>query len=234
MKICIIGNSHIGALKRAWDNNEWQQCNAIELTFFGDRGNGLKDLIVENNVLKAGSARLEKALEFTSCGASSIYPQNYDAYLVYGLGAKRFILNPYKPYSAAVIYCAVNDHLKNTLSYKTLLKIREVSDKKIFVGHNPLPALKGKLNDTSPAEYNFGLDCINKLGYSKINAQMIPQPNQTIANGRFTLPEFSKGSKRLSIGVRNDDEIHPDSDTGHMNDDFGRKWLLNFFEQIDL
>lgn len=234
MKICIIGNSHVGALKRAWESMSSFH-NAAEIVFFADRGRGLDEIAINGKVLAPKTKRLQKSFEFTSGGKKVIDPIEYDFFLVYGLDSKAFFISPKRYYSEVVLKQASADHVSKTLSFKLVEYIRALSDKNIYLGHAPLPAYKGSdFKVISPEGYLMGLDVINDFVFSDVGAHMIMQPKDTIVSGKYTHPDLSVGSKRLSIGDRLDDEHHPENDHGHMNDKFGAKWLTAFFEKINL
>ena len=67
---------------------------------------------------------------------------------------------------------------------------------------------------------------------SRLKAELIEQPLETIVNGGETHPQFSKGSKRLAIGDGFDDHPHPDEDNIHMNEAFGALWLQALFLKL--
>lgn len=232
MKICVIGNSHVGSLKRAWDAMP-EHHKTTEIVFFADRAQGMKGMGVDGGKLVPGNERLKKSLEFTSGGEGFIDPEKYDMFLVYGVGARGFFINPSKHYSSAVIDQAANDHVLGGLSFELVKNIRKVTDKRIYVGHDPLPAWKGgEFSAHHPEAYLHGLNLINEKVFSRINSQMVNQPLETVVNGRNTNPEFSKGSKRLSVGRGDDDKEHPETDFGHMNDEFGAAWMTSFLESV--
>jgi hypothetical protein len=46
------------------------------------------------------------------------------------------------------------------------------------------------------------------------------------------LPILSQGSKPLAVADRYDDEVHPEDDYYHMNDEFGKIWLRDFLRGV--
>ncbi|WP_198036700.1 hypothetical protein [Halomonas sp. GT] len=230
MKICVIGNSHVGALKRAWKSMPDRHSSAT-ITFFASRGKSLEGLVADGGKLIPETEALKKSLEFTSGGKQLIDPDEYDIFLVYGLSARGLFISPKRHYSFAVLKQAAFDHVDGTLSFNLVRKIRELTEKTVFVGHNPLGAFRGvEFKVVEPEAYLFGLEVANDFVYSSIDSELVAQPSYTIVSGRFTHPSFSKGSKRLSIGDKFDDETHPENDYGHMNDEFGAAWLTSFLD----
>jgi len=229
--ICIIGNSHVGSLKMAWDNIS-PRYPTMDITFFAQRGYGLKDLRIEQQSLLPTSEVLASALQFTSGGKTGIDTRLYDVFLIYGL-----FLTPYfqadKPfYSQAVLQHALYDHVEGSLSFKVLKQLRSITDKPIFAGHDPLLIPRGEPANDSPAAYLEAINTLNTLFYQPLDAEVIAQPLDTIVYGRHTHPDFSKNSKRLAVGRKTDLESQPDHNKGHMNDEFGELWLKQFFAKI--
>ena len=229
--ICVLGNSHVGALKRAWDlMPEWHQ--EYNLVFFTARSNGLGGLILIDNKLVPKTDRLKRTITYTSGGKSEIDIVEYDLFLIYGLQMEVFFVEPGKFFSSAVIKQTVLDSVKGTTSWKIMEMIRSVTNKKIYVGHNPLPIQKkGDDRIYPPESYLSGINLMNDEVYDKCNAELIAQPADTIVNGCFTERELSKGSKRLPVGDAMDEEAHPDHDSRHMNEEFGKKWLSCFLSR---
>lgn len=227
MKICIIGNSHVGALKRGWDRISAKH-PGTELTFFAHRANGMAALKVEGNSLVPKTDLLKKAIRFTSGGLERITPGDYDVLLLYGLRASPNFASRNQFISAQAARQALVDLTHGRLSSKLLGMLRPLTDRIIYIGHDPLPAASRVRSERPPADYVEGIETLNEGIYRKLGAEMIAQPVSTIVNGRQTHSDFARGSKRLAIGDGRDDRAHPEGEDGHMNDDFGEIWLEAF------
>lgn len=232
MKICILGNSHVAALKLAWEAMP-EQHEDTSLTFFADRRRGLSDLVVSGDKLVPAKSRLKGSLEFTSGGVGLVDPQEYDLFLVYGLRAKGPFIDPAFNYTRALLELAAEDHVVGTLSYDIISRLRSITDKPIFVGHDPLPAYRGERQRSAPpVKYETGLRVVNEFAYSRVDAKLLSQPKHTIVNTRFTAPEFSIGSERLAVGDERDGEVREEGESRHMNAAFGEAWLASFFDEV--
>lgn len=231
MKIAVIGNSHIGSLKRGLAL--MAPAPAHELTFFGARSDGLKDLAIDNGMLVTNDAAVRDAIVFTSGGLDHIAPAQFDAFLLYGMEARPFTLPQDRTYSSAVLSRAVSDVFEDTLSHLTLGKIRSVTDKPIFVGHNPMKGAPRRDTPQDTSALERGTELLNRTVYADMQARFILQPLTTIVNGANSDIAYSQGSRSLAIGDKNDDALHPAIDLNHMNDLFGRLWLEQFFASID-
>lgn len=234
MKIGVIGNSHVGALKRAWDLFSLEDKKEIDLTFFAVGSRGMQDLEPRDGKLIAKTQKLADALIFTSEGKSEIDPLEYDIFLLYGLFAAAHFKENEKFYSKAATQRAMQDLVENQLSFEVLLKLRSITNKKIYVGHNPFKAAENIINMKAHDGYLTGLKELNDKVYNQYNAEIIPQPLETIVNLRSTNPIYTKNSKKLATGKKEDNELHPEQDNFHMNDDYGRLWLIEFINRLKI
>jgi len=230
MKICVMGNSHVGSLKRGWDEikGDYRQ---HEITFFAQRSDGLEGLIAHDGKLIPNNEKLAKALEFTSGGKKEVDPNEYDVFVIYGTGVNINVVADNHFYSNAVIESSLNDLVTNTLSFNLLKGVRALTDKPVFIGHLPLVPPMEVLSDTMPSDYIARVELINEMTYRPLNAELVRQPLSTIVNGNHTHPDFSKGSKALAVGDSGDNVYHPESDSDHMNDKFGEIWLREFLTE---
>ncbi len=227
MKICIIGNSHVGALKRGWDRIAPKH-PGTEITFFAHRANGMAGLKVAGNSLVPGNEMLKNAIHFTSGGLERITPADYDAFLIYGLKACPNFANRKQFISSPASRQALVDLTKGRLSFKLLGMLRPLTDRILYIGHDPLAAAGEVRSDGPPTSYIEGIAALNETIYRPLGAEVIAQPASSIVNGRQTHPDFGRGSKRLAIGDGRDDRAHPAGEDGHMNDDFGEIWMEAF------
>jgi hypothetical protein len=225
LRVCIIGNSHAGALKEAWDEIGTEQKYAsIEMTFFAARGDRLSDLEIEGNSLRAGgpdAANLSEFLAFTSGGADRIQGDAYDLFLVYG-GNLRFVNLPLT-YSQAVLHACVADISQASLHYSITQKLRKITDRPVFVAVNPLRI--ASLGKEPMYSYDKVLDVFRDV-YAPFDIRFVPQPEETRDAHNQTLPEFTTGSRRLDMG--RGAAAHDAGDGRHMNTAYGRIWLHRF------
>lgn len=227
LRVCIIGNSHLGALKEAWDEigNAHEQ---IEITFFAARGNRLEDLEVDGNALRAGGPdadNLSKFLAFTSGGSERIVGDAYDLFVVYG-GNLAFVNLPLV-YSQAVLRLCVSERSLESLHFDITTKLRGITDRSILVAGNPLRSNWPDDRPTYP--YDTVLDIFREV-YAPFDAPFIPQPEETRDAQNRTLPEFATGSRQLDVGraVR----AKGTQDKSHMNAAYGRIWLQEFIASL--
>jgi hypothetical protein len=226
MKICVIGNSHVAAIKSAWDDVSHDH-PSHELYFFAAPGNNLRNLKIVDNYLAPTTEVLAQALAYTSGGKTQIELNNFDIFLIYGLGLRMPRLDV--RLSKAVLNQACQDIVSNSLNFAICDLIRKLSKTNIYVFHNPQPAR----SDPSPELIK------NKLRYSEVtkiisenlqisDAILLSQPEESLQDLWHTSPKFAIGSTRLLVKKQ-----HPESEIIHMNKDFGILWLTKFFHEID-
>lgn len=230
-KICIVGNSHIGSLKRGWHHLKPEHGDKFSITFFGHRANRLEHLEPDGTALVPTNDDLRESLIFTSEGKDRIVPEHYDTTLLYGMSAQAWLLPINFTYSSAALTRAAFDLVDGRLSMVTLQKIRSIYDGTIEIGHDPLPAME-KLDEESSSNYENGINQLNKIIYSKLNSNICCQPIESIVNGKNTESSYSAGSRRLAVNEKLGDEHHNQDDRVHMNDKFGLIWLRTFLSNL--
>lgn len=224
MEICILGNSHIGSLKRGWDNIGKNHSDH-KVTFFASPSDSLKNLSIENGKLVPASSDpyLTKNFRYVSGGLDCICPNDYDLFVVYGL---YFNFTPMDfRLSSAVINSTCRDNYEGSLNFRIASMIRELSTSPIYAGHDPLSSKPLKNQTSSIVSYSDSIEitsrevCIDNLNF-------ILQPSITVTNGCNTKLEYSKNSRSLS------DRSISETDTRHMNDEFGGIYLDEFLRGL--
>lgn len=228
-RICVIGDSHAASLKRAWEEMAALH-EEFELRFFCARGLELSGMVVDELRLVPNGDSLAQTIRFTS-GEGQVDPKEYDIFLLYGLGCHPYFQQTDVFHSQSTLTVALRDFAKSTLSFELLLRLRAITAKDIYVGHQPLEAAKPDASPEEVSVYSSSIRRMNEILYRPLRATIVSQPLETVAGARFTLAGFSKGSRRLAVGDGLDNEAHPDDDHVHMNDDYGSRWLTKFLTE---
>lgn len=227
MKICVIGNSHVASIKKALQGFK---DSSLEVDFFADRGVRLRKLEVDGGVLRTRDEDVRRVLEYTSGGKSEICVDEYDIFILYGLYAKGLFIKQESFFSEEVIKQTVKDHVALTASFDILLKLRRITDKKIFIGHDPFPAAEEVVDKAISRDYIYGMEKLNLFLYNSLNCEAISQPSETIVNKSYTNPIYSRKSSRLTVDEDMEGKLHPESEKKHMNNEFGKLWLEKFLK----
>jgi hypothetical protein len=88
-RLCVIGNSHIAALKLGWDqlmSHDHAVTKAIAPTYFGAPRDGLKNIEIRDGRLVPTKAEIREQFLRMSDGRAEIDPAAYDGFLLVGLG----------------------------------------------------------------------------------------------------------------------------------------------------
>ena len=81
---CVIGNSHIGAIKSGWEQLG-DEARPFELEFFGSKSQSLSRTFVEDGVLKTDDQQVQRSLKRTG-GSAEIDLARYDLFVIVGAG----------------------------------------------------------------------------------------------------------------------------------------------------
>lgn len=227
MKVCVIGDSHCGALKRGWDVLAAQH-RGLELTFFaaGGYSPGFDLLKIERGLVVSADTQLQKSFFETSKGHEFIDLNGFDIHLVYGLWCLPFFRDG-RYISEQVLSQSMTDHFSIATSLKVVRLFKSQLNNVVYVGHNPLLSV---IDDSTQAsdEYMEGIELANKIFFGPMGCELIAQPEETVVGNRFTASRYSVGSKRFL----SDKVYHDSKDRKHMNDVFGVLWLENFLSRI--
>jgi len=205
-KICVIGNSHSAALKLAFENQLVAEFGRrFSITFFAARSMTLKGLQLNGASLIPTSDELSAAIAQTSGGLNVIDLEEYDAFIIYGLGLDALILtNGFL--SEAVLEQTVSDYLEASLSWRLVKDIRKCSSAPIILGHSPLYGRRDDDRKPVAERYIKGMELLNSKLKAQSDTIMLMQPAATVS-GINTLGMYMK------------------DDVGHMNERFGYLWL---------
>lgn len=230
MRIAILGNSHVAALKSAWDSMR-HFYPTTSITYFASRADGLSCLTAIDNRLVPEDTTVAKNIMFTSGGMDTVNLDDFDLCLLYGLGLRGFYELPAGIYySKALLACSYKAQ-SQSLALTLLERIRTVSTIPIFLGHVPLVgAVATAPPDVAP--YLNGIAKANSHSFQTLGATLLPQPLSTISGQRQTQPEFTIGSKRLDVGDTLSSQPYEEGARNHMNSEFGRLWLRDFLDRV--
>ena len=228
MKICALGNSHLASLKLGLDGLKERYPN-VAVTFFASRGSRLGGLTLEDGRLVTSDEALAREIAFTSNGLSEIVLQDYDGFLIYGLGLPLPRLD--RRLSSAVQSATCRDLFQESLSFKLAHTIRSACAAAIYIDHAPQKADLLKSNHA-----DHGLDYLQVFDRMRqvidlADVHFLAQPEHTLSGAWNTAKEYSVGSTRLDLGDRGSRRPHPEIDMAHMNARFGEVYLEDFFRR---
>lgn len=244
-RICVIGNSHIAAIKQAWDELAPDH-PGLKMSFFASGGMRLKDLKADDGKLAPSTQYLTERF-YSDTGEKAIDPSQYDVFILVALGyglthiiftaldyradSMNTGLSPYKHLvSDACFKEAATDKLDGMAVTSVLRELRSLTDKPVILLAQPLPSAR-KLYRCKTGQFkdivNYGdklmdiwLEYGRKLS-KDYRIKIVYQHPVTVKERFFTRGKFS-GGVHLSEKLDDYSRPAPPADMHHMNTNFGK------------
>lgn len=236
MKICIIGNSHLAALKLAIRDGLYQN-DGLEIVFWGLHANRYGGIKYENGRL-IGPDR-DIVLLVSDGKYETVAPDDFDALVFHGPAVNYTLLlqsvrrhsADLRSYSVAFLRDGVAEYLDKRLTCELIRQIRLTYKGRLLV--SPLPMISEQsraLNAQGVESAECALlDDILHGYFEQLGAEYIQQPEVTIVHNIYTAKEYCIDSVRLvaELNVK-----HPEDDCRHMNKLYGREVLRAIAEKL--
>lgn len=227
MRLCIIGNSHLAALRLGWDRVgaefPWAQPQ-----FFGARGEALLDLHAQGSRLVPGNADLAARIAHTSGGETEIDPARYDAALLVGMNYLPTMPRDAR-LSQAVRAAAARAAFGRALAGHVFAELRKAAPGlPVHVMPNPLQRrAPGAEPAVAVVPYAQRLEDLRRGLGEEGPVHVAGQPPETLVDELYTADAWGMGALALDDGRGS--YVKKDEDLSHMNADYGalflRRWL---------
>lgn len=224
MKIALIGNSHILALKRAVRTGLFKR-DELELTFWGTGGLGFDTISYEGGIFRTP---LWDMVLKVSDGRYELLPAHeFDAIIFHGrfpnvghyLSALRKMSDDIRRYSRAYLRDGLQTCIEGERSYPLIRSLTTDYKGRVLMSAVPL-APEGSAHFIEQPirgeEFNLVNSCISGI-LSDIRAEYVPQPSDTVRDYRYSKREFLKSADDGNI---------------HMNDQYGAIVLREIAVQL--
>jgi hypothetical protein len=241
-KVCLIGNSHLGVLRSAWENDLSDQYTGFDFTYFGAAGAGLGKVVCEGGYISPNDDGVRKSFLTTSGGENSIAIENYDAFILHGVGF------PLKAIYQMLhkVSCSLNDSRQFVSSgcleacFESVLEaqpfkmlfdyICDIVPAPVIVSMAPMWS---ELEvDNAPDQYSLIVDQQNLISTCFLNAlntvfpsnkaRILLQQADTKASEFFSKKQYSMGYASHNI-----------RDFGHMNNEYGAIVVKNILLELE-
>ncbi len=228
MKIAVVGNSHIAALKQALRMNA-ELPASLGFTFWGVPGKYFRAiectseyLISERvDILREVSDGANDQLFFEAFDVIWLYAGDLDlAELIEAFSDGEQIIGNY---SSALIKQGVSAYLEELHIVRLAKQLRHYFDGTIFLSPKPLPAQGDEAKNRQHGMTQLEESIADHL--SKLNLLFLQQPDITRSGNRFTHLRYTIGSVRLPGDLK---LPHNKDDRRHMNSEYGRIMLSEF------
>jgi len=225
MKVAIVGNSHLAALKLAVQRNGFSQ-ERLDIDFWGLPGPDFDSITCSAGLLQ--TPRKSFVLHISDGLYESLPVRDFDAIVLHGVGlnVSDYLLSLRKAsehlrcYSSAFLEDGLRSCIENVPSWNLVRSLRAEFDGRLLMSAMPLSSEDGtKFKDISVADDELARlnDHIGTV-LGKMGVEYVPQPPDTILDGKYTKREYSLDSVRLAAKLC---YKHPDDDYIHMNERYG-------------
>ncbi len=245
-KICVLGNSHIAALKGGWADGGAHDKFTPE--FFGALSKGMASLAFIDGKIIPQDAEAAEFFCNISGKENGADPNEYDAFLLCGMGMNLSpIFNNYGGFATPDTHHSIPDHFVSDTCLQDLLwdhidnsmmmhcarLVRRITDAPVYLVWQAFfaenlfdiewrAAQIGPILENNDQEYVVNQMRLVSDRLSTEGFQILHQPLETIAQGIMTKSEFSRGSVLFREGL---DKPHRENDVFHMNSQYGvRCW----------
>lgn len=249
MKVCIVGNSHIAALKLA-ANAGALGGTGVEAVFFGAPGQRFKKLRCDNGVL-SGPRSLERIFLKVSGGRyTQIDPSDFDAVVVYGGGLflHRLVGSLHRTMNVDGVHLSeacLGKGIERWFTRKHTFRLaKQISRhaKRVLLAPRPCPAMSEMVRKArdggdelqpwawqtlDPVFRRFVWEQCEKVVRNH-GLEMLFQPETTLDRNQYTDARYTKDSTRL-LGVG---RKHEDNDVTHMNAAYGHAVFEHMLDQL--
>jgi hypothetical protein len=256
MRLCIIGNSHIAALKNALDGAETKPAASVETVFFGSHSNSLRQVRAADGKFVTDDAAVRRALAMTTGRADpELAVADFDCFVLHALFNPNWMplhtlwlsqhcLATDAVVSSGLVAAFVAENYRNSLLAHMLGVIRSMTDVPIVVSLQPYlsDAIRNdpvqgvpyvgmeSLADYRGPTFADALAAVIKADAEKQSYVFLPQPAETVVDRFFTAHEYCAGSVRLSAAM---DIEHPADDFAHMNRQYGALVMRDIYQRIN-
>lgn len=249
MRLCVVGNSHSGPWKLAWDVMSSQYPD-VSIRFFAGPGKTLRNLEVVGGTLYSRDLELKRYLKLT--GGGPIRPDDYDMFCFVGCGVVMLPLmklyegwradshrgreGTFSMVSDACFEASARGMVTSSHGLAICRNLRSLTSKPIFLVPQPMPSEAiVQRRSTKHAGWRMALEAGDDKAMADLFARLLaeeyrdvatllPQPPSTLATPLLTHERYSRDSRILF----KPDEAHAGNEFFHMNAEFGEISLADF------
>lgn len=251
LRFCVLGNSHVAALKTGWDELPEPYKARLSATYFAAQGDLLEELEVRNQSLVARSEGLRSKLAATSNGMTRIDCRDYDVFVIVGLNlslrrmmtstlslhrtskfkakhdpdaADMFLVS-----DACVLQSAIGV-LGDSLAFEVAKKLQAAGASRIIIVPQPTPSAqildRGKVGGQF-REFQKSGDGpeVYRLFKDALLALAKTRGLEVVEQPAHTRQDGFLSKREYSVGsvrlTAGLDSLHPEGDYGHLNSRYG-------------
>ncbi len=245
-RVCIIGNSHLGAFKLAVDGPEIPGISdRFEFDTFGSIRASILQTRISGDRLIPTRKDVTESFARTSGGQTEIRLGSYSVFVM-AIRNSPYWIRPYLfdtqlgPVSDTMVEAIHRDFLDDWSIELTAEIARTVPEARVFFVGRPLNSQKDFLarrlfrqldGDENAANLAIKDQLLMRLNAVAANIPVAPNvamvrpPDHVLEpHGLFTLSKYSRGAQKADTGMK---QVFKDDDTMHMNGEYGRDMLVH-------
>ena len=253
MKLCMIGNSHLGAFKLGWDKIRADYPD-VAPEFFGLARHTFRHTELVDGAIHPTKPELVEKLQMISGGQDRVPLADFDAFIVVGFtrgvtkilryitdhGIAGEMNDRSQLISFEMLQEAWTEYMESTPGPHVLRLIRQVSDAPVVI-HKRAMLSAGMLDKESTrgefyksmaasGDAPYAADLLNRLMAPHLDDNMIAisQPEETVWRGVLTKKKYSVYSKPLLESYN----AHAEDDVTHMNAHYGATCMAQALETL--
>jgi hypothetical protein len=237
MRLAIVGNSHLAALKVAVREGLFKQAD-VALTFWGIAGPGFDSITFDNGNFRTPNQ--DFVLRVSDGRYGALPAHEFDAMVFHGpplnmthLLASLRKIGDLQCYTHDYLRAGLRAYIEETSAWQLVSSLRADYDGPVLLSPMPLPSEDSARVAPRPLrseELTLLNTCIATM-LRDYGIEYIQQPSITVRDYSYTKREFCVNSVRLSddLAVK-----HPTDDFVHMNGRYGAHVLRDIVSQLSV
>lgn len=240
MKVCIVGNSHIACVKKAWDSSEASLSEKFTLTFFGSHADTLLNTTSDEYGIYPSTEQVCNSFKLTSGGHDHISFDKYDALVLHGFSPSfRNYLSLSNYLEKHSVTSRFRDECFFNISLTMGKMIESALKSKLPVYITPRPCVSYNKQEEIVEKDKISEEVYGKVmsfvkdGFKSKSLIYIPQPVETLMYYNFTNKKYNEAGIGLGAVPKNDNShVLSSSNLTHMNELYGKVYLESLFSRL--
>lgn len=240
MKVCIVGNSHIACIKKAWDSLDASLSENFTLAFFGSHADTLLNTTSDENGIYPSNEQVANSFKLTSGGYDHISFEKYDALVLHGFSPS---FRNYLSLSNYLENNSVTSRFRDECFFNISLTMGKMIESalksKLPVYVTPRPCVSYSKQEDIEEKDKISEEVYSKVmnfvkdGFESRSLSYIPQPVDTLIYYNFTKKKYNEAGIGLGAVPKNDNShVLSSSNLTHMNQLYGKAYLESLFDLL--
>jgi len=230
-KICILGNSHVLALKRFWDAKSNGKSDP-DVHFFASSANSATNTRLADGWIAPTNELVSRSWKITSDGHEQVRLDRYAVIILHGYFPSPSLITQHmnglsssrSAYSVAFQVRALMNLNPALVHLTALLSSAAIKCPPVIVSQRPSPSVTTEREGFSPSQWSSQASRLDKL-FSSMNLRFLAQPSPTLDSTGTTRTEFAKNGVALGAEPSRLGSNATPKDTTHTNERYGQEFF---------